>query len=1072
MSRQSTFFERIRLHTNPVAAAASQVVRGQARFTVLTSRLLRLEWSATGVFEDRATLAFINRAAKPPPFTVKEGAGTLTIDTGALQLRYRLGSGPFSPANLQVTLELNGVPVTWLPGTPNSGNLRGTRRTLDGAPGPVTLGEGLISRDGWAVHDDSSSVVFTEDLTWVTARPDHALQDWYFFGYGHAYTDALTEYTQFGGALPLIPRFVLGAWWSRYWAYSDQDLKKIVDDFAEHDLPLDVLVVDMDWHTPESWTGYTWNRDLFPDPEGFLRWVHERGLQVTLNLHPAEGVQAFEEVYPRFAEALGVDPASRETVRFRPGDPTFMRHYFEILHHPMEEQGVDFWWLDWQQGEASDIEGLDPLIWLNHLHFLDSARRGRRPMLYSRWGGLGNHRYQIGFSGDTFSMWPALQYQPYFTATAANVLYGWWSHDIGGHFGAPSPELFARWVQFGALSPCLRLHSTKDPLSERRPWAFSPAVLSAAREAFHLRYRLVPYLYTMAREAADSGIALCRPLYYSYPEADAAYLSGEAYFLGDRVIAAPIVRPGDPATGMASADVWVPPGTWIDYQTLESFTGPRWVRLVGDLERVPMLVRAGTVLPLPPPAPTTSAIPADRLVLEVFPGPESDIRLYEDDGVTLEYQRDQYEWTPISMETVEDGRACRVLIGPTEGRCDTLPAGRSYEVKFRATQQVDRVLVNGEDAADWSYSAEYATTTVKVPSFEKRAQVEIIIAVPNRVWADAEPHGRACVLADVRRLLGSACPEVPWESLPAAVGQLDHPGRNDALARLGGPFVQVLEYSTLPEAARQLGTVVVAAPADGTPFDVSAEWTLHGTGGVEKRTQAVTGALGDKILACPFAFNISYEAMRWEATVDVRWKGINVAHRYKSATLYPAVPVWRIAETGPQKASNTVAPVPTADTPDLRWQKYEADPEALGALTEPFRVELTKMYKLSAGAGEGRGAPQAAYAVASFVSPKEQEVCIAYSNLGTGGCRLNGLLVEEAAPGTAPQLRIPPPMSSEAHITVPVMLRAGANELVLTLIPAQGAPEWQFAIGAVLVDKEGTVITGVHYTNLAPTNQG
>src|SRR5262249_30085560 len=152
---------------------------------------------------------------------------------------------------------------------------------------------------------------------------------------------------------------VLGCWWSRFWAYSADDLKQLVKDFEAHDIPLDVLVVDMDWHTPDGWTGYTWNRDLFPDPAAFLAWVHSQGLRVTLNLHPAEGLHKFESAYPQFAALLGHDSTNGEPLRFAPADKDFMQQYFEVLHHPMEEQGVDFWWLDWQQGESSDLKGLD-----------------------------------------------------------------------------------------------------------------------------------------------------------------------------------------------------------------------------------------------------------------------------------------------------------------------------------------------------------------------------------------------------------------------------------------------------------------------------------------------------------------------------------------------------------------------------------------------------------------------------------------------------------------------------------------------------------------------------------------
>ncbi|MGD9405966.1 MAG: glycoside hydrolase family 31 protein, partial [Anaerolineae bacterium] len=402
-------FERLRFGGQPVANPASVVVEGNARFTILTSRLLRLEWSSTGAFEDRGSYAFPTRYAAAPSFDVESRDDVLVIDAGALTLRRVRGSGRFTATNLSITFSAGDRPVTWTPGMPNPQNLRGTRRTLDVCEGDAALDQGLLSRAGWSLFDDSQAVLFNPEDGWVMPPRAHKVQDWYFFAYGHDYKGALAEYAQFGGPVPLIPRYVLGAWWSRYWAYSDQDLRELVGGFEQHDLPLDVLVVDMDWHTPHSWTGYTWNRELFPDPPAFLRWVHDRGLRVALNLHPAQGVQPFEEVYARFAEAMGVDPSSAEPIPFRITDKRFVKHYFELLHHPLEDDGVDFWWMDWQQGETSEMAGLDPLPWINHLHFADSARRGLRPIVYSRWGGLGNHRYPPGFSGDTWVGWDALR---------------------------------------------------------------------------------------------------------------------------------------------------------------------------------------------------------------------------------------------------------------------------------------------------------------------------------------------------------------------------------------------------------------------------------------------------------------------------------------------------------------------------------------------------------------------------------------------------------------------------------------------------------------------------------------
>ena len=190
-------------------------------------------------------------------------------------------------------------------------------------------------------------------------------------------------------------------------------------------------------------------------------------------MHPAEGVHAHEAAYAAIAKRMGIDPAAELPVSFDPTDPDFVEAYLEELHHPLEDEGVDFWWLDWQQGGVTKVPGLDPLWLLNHLHFLDSGRDGRRPLTFSRYAGIGSHRYPIGFSGDTHITWESLDFQPYFTATASNAGYGWWSHDIGGHFkGYRDDELATRWVQLGVFSPVNRLHSGLNPFNTKEPWRF------------------------------------------------------------------------------------------------------------------------------------------------------------------------------------------------------------------------------------------------------------------------------------------------------------------------------------------------------------------------------------------------------------------------------------------------------------------------------------------------------------------------------------------------------------------------------------------------------------------------
>ena len=358
-----------RPHAQPKAVVTGPAVR----FTLLTSRLIRLEYDPDGRFEDRPSQPFWFRDQPVPRFELHRPPGRIEIETEHLALCYVQSKAGFAPDTLSITLKESGR--TWRHGDPDLGNLLGTARTLDRADGALALEPGLLSRDGWALVDDSATLVFGPD-GWLLPRDAHpAARDFYFFGYGQDYANCQRHFSRIAGPVPLLPRWALGNWWSRYWRYSAEELLELMREFRGHDVPLSVCIVDMDWHLTETgnsssgWTGYTWNRALFPDATAFIAQLHEMGLKTALNLHPAEGVHAHEAAYTAMAGRLGVDAASGAPIPFDIADPTFTRAYFELLHHPYEKMGVDFWWIDWQQGTESEMAQLDPLWWLNHLHF-------------------------------------------------------------------------------------------------------------------------------------------------------------------------------------------------------------------------------------------------------------------------------------------------------------------------------------------------------------------------------------------------------------------------------------------------------------------------------------------------------------------------------------------------------------------------------------------------------------------------------------------------------------------------------------------------------------------------------
>jgi alpha-glucosidase (family GH31 glycosyl hydrolase) len=705
------------LPSRPIADPAA-VLRGEHhRITVLDAGLLRLEWSDDGVFEDRASTFALNRELPVPEFRVHEGAeGRVEIVTERLHLSYDGRRFSTSGLSVQARGNVSTYHSLWRFGDPDSlsRQLGGTARTLDGADGSIPLEPGVLSANGISVLDDSGSLVFGSD-GWVAAR-DGSRIDLYVFCFGRDYRAAIRAFYAVSGLPPLLPRWALGNWWSRYHPYTSDEYRRLMDRFGYAGVPLSVAVLDMDWHEVDidpalgsGWTGYTWNRALIPDPPAFLAELHETGLRVTLNDHPADGIRPHEKAYAEVARALDRDPAAGDPIPFDVTDPAFLRVYFDVLHRGLEHDGVDFWWIDWQSGPYSRIAGIDPLWMLNHYTYLDNARSGRRPLVLSRYAGPGSHRYPVGFSGDTVVSWASLDFQPAFTATASNIGYGWWSHDIGGHFGGvKDDELATRWVQLGAFSPVLRLHSGSNPFATKEPWAFRDEARDAMTKFLRLRHRMLPYLHSMNHRAA-AGEPLVQPLYWSYPDAPEAYRVPHQFTFGTELMIAPLTRPRHPALRTAAVTAWLPPGEWTDLLTGLHYAGDRLLRLHRTLAVIPVLARAGAVIPL-----DRAEIPGfgvgNPLALEVLvvPGADGGFEMVEDDDTAAPaVARTPMRW---------DQAAGELVIGPATGDLSVIPSERSWTVSLI-----------GADAAGLRPDVRVDGTPVEVSNFEERQRFSVII---------------------------------------------------------------------------------------------------------------------------------------------------------------------------------------------------------------------------------------------------------------------------------------------------------------------------------------------------------
>jgi alpha-glucosidase len=295
------------------------------------------------------------------------------------------------------------------------------------------------------------------------------------------------------------------------------------------------------------------------------------------------------------------------------------------------------------------------------------------------------------------------------------------------------PELYTRWVQFGAFSPILRTHTTKNPETERRIWAYPEPYSSILRSTFQLRYALEPYIYTEARRTYDTGVAFLRPLYYDWPDQADAYSSKGEYVFGDQMLVAPVTAAADKTTALATEKVWLPKGEWIEWPTGKHITGPASVDRSFSIEQTPVYLKAGAIVPMQPAMRYSGEKAVDPLIVNVWPlapGTNSTYKVYEDSGVAVEYQRGVFARTPI--KATQTGDTLKVEIGPVEGSYPKMPQTRAYELRLPADWPPAVVTVNGKTVPQaqpgkkgWSFEGNTLTTVIPMPSGSVAAKVTV-----------------------------------------------------------------------------------------------------------------------------------------------------------------------------------------------------------------------------------------------------------------------------------------------------------------------------------------------------------
>lgn len=678
-------------------AKETNVIKGSKyRFTVLTERLIRMEFSEQGIFEDLPTELVWFRDMDKVDFKVKEDSKYLEITTKYFRLTY-LKNKKFNGGRLnsmgRLKVELLNSDRIWYYGHPEVRNYGAPGISLDDNLGKLKLKKGLYSVDGFASIDDSNSKVFNEDGT--VSEKDNKNVDIYLFMYLKDFALCLKDYYGITGKPALIPRYSLGNWWSRNVEYDDMSLKELVSNFEDYEIPMSVILLDKDWHLREYEgkkldTGFTWNGDKFSNPKRMIEYIHRKGIRIGLNIDPMEGIYPIEVKYDAISQILDKD--EKGIIPFNALEAKTLDTYLKLLIHPLDDIGVDFYWIDYEEKKK-----LNDLFLLDHYHFTDMKRDyKRRPMVLTRNTLVAPHRYPVLYSGKTIVSWETLKMIPLHNASATNMGVSFWSHDIGGYYkGTEDNELYTRYVQLGVFSPILKFGADKGKYYKREPWRWGKKTYTIVKDYLTLRHRLIPYIYAESYKYHEYGMPLIMPVYYKFPEMYDDVNNRNGYYFGSELFVSPIINKKDYVMNRAIHKFFLPDGIWYDFVTGKKFPGGKnYVSFFRD-EDYPVFAKAGSIITLGSNDNINDTTPPKNMEIQIFPGRSNTYNLYEDDGISDLYRKEFFLLTSIDYNYMPNNYT--VIVRPVTGKSGIVPNTRNYKFVFRNTKEANDVIVYFND---------------------------------------------------------------------------------------------------------------------------------------------------------------------------------------------------------------------------------------------------------------------------------------------------------------------------------------------------------------------------------------
>lgn len=694
-------------------AIKDNIVQGKKyRFTILSDRLIRLEYSQKGLFEDNTTQRIINRKFMKVNFTVTKTDTLLQISSSYFTLNYVMEksfkSSKLTPGNT-LKVVLNQTDKYWYYGHPEVRNFGGIPYSLDDFNGSLKLDKGLYSTDGFAIIDDSTSLVLNENGDFSKRNTNDI--DIYLFMYRKDLGLCLQDYYNLTGYPMLPPRYAFGTWWSKNDKYTNKSIEELLINFSELNIPLSGILLGNKWHDERDPLSFDESviklNSLIPILNHYNSNI---GITITPSLPVLENTITYQNISNANSDV------KEKQYSFLPMDNKNINLYstYGIRNYIM--QGINSIYIDYNNNKDKESLSL-----INHYtHAMYSILLNKRSFILTRNHNYGIHRSGIVYTGKTNVNWNTLSILPKYYLTASNNGISYIATPIGGYYGGIETfELYIRYIQLGVFSTIFIIASDKGKYYKREPWRWNISEQEIIKKYLRLRYMLIPYIYTEGYIYHKLGSPIIQPLYYKYPKIYDEPLYKNQYFFGSKMLVCPITKKKNIVMNRVVQRMFIPEGVWYELESGKKYLGNKYYMSFYKDENYPVFVRSGSIIPIS--LDNTTNLPVNMELL-VFPGASSNYQLYEDDGISNNYNNAVYSITDINYQYELNKYILEISSSTYPG---LLPQERHYKVRFKNTKMSNITILNNNSPINGKIYVEQNDLIVEVAGIKTSSNLKI-----------------------------------------------------------------------------------------------------------------------------------------------------------------------------------------------------------------------------------------------------------------------------------------------------------------------------------------------------------